>query len=239
MTPFTVFPAIDLSGGKVVRLMQGDPDRQTVYGSDPAQVAANWLSAGATWIHVVDLDGALGDSGQANRKALAAIFSTDVQIQFGGGVRTLGEIERVLSLGVRRLILGTVAAESPQLIQEAIARFGAGRVGVGIDVRNGSVRVRGWTQDSGLDPLGLAKRLYEMGVRTLVHTDISRDGLGRGLNVTASQRFAETTGVQVIASGGVASLDDVGQARRAGLRGVIIGRALYEGHFTLPEALQC
>ena len=239
MTQFTVFPAIDLRAGKVVRLAQGDPQRQTVYGSDPAQVATQWQAAGATWIHVVNLDGALGDSGRASRRALTAILGTDVHVQFGGGVRTLSEVERVLTLGIRRLILGTAAAESPQLLQQAIARFGAERVGVGIDVRNEKVQVRGWTQDSGLEPLELTERLYKLGVRTVVHTDIARDGLGEGLNVAASQFLADTTGVQVIASGGVGSLDDVRQARQAGLRGVIIGRALYEGQFSLPEALLC
>ena len=180
MTQFTVFPAIDLRAGKVVRLAQGDPQRQTVYGSDPAQVATQWQAAGATWIHVVNLDGALGDSGRASHRALTAILGTDVHVQFGGGVRTLSEVERVLTLGIRRLILGTAAAESPQLLQQAIARFGAERVGVGIDVRNEKVQVRGWTQDSGLEPLELTERLYKLGVRTVVHTDIARDGLGEG-----------------------------------------------------------
>ena len=239
MTPFTVFPAIDLRMGKVVRLAQGDPEQQTVYGQDPARVATRWLAAGADWLHVVDLDGAFGDSGRGNREALAAILSTDARIQFGGGLRTLGQIGQALSSGVKRLILGTSAAESPELVQEAIARFGSDRIGVGIDVREGRVQVRGWTQDSGLDSQELAKQLYEIGARTVVHTDIARDGMGRGLNVDASRDLSEATGLSVIASGGVASVEDVKQARQAGLRGVIIGRALYEGQISLPEALRC
>lgn len=239
MTPFTVFPAIDLRRGKVVRLAQGDPEQQTVYGQDPARVALRWLEAGADWIHVVDLDGAFGDPGQANRKALAAILKTNARVQFGGGLRSLDHAERALSSGVRRLILGTRAAESPELVQEAIARFGSDRVGVGIDVREGHVQVRGWTQDSGLNSRELAKQLYDVGARTVVHTDITRDGMGRGLNVRASRELSEAIGLRVIASGGVVSLDDVRRARQAGLRGVIIGRALYEGQISLQEALQC
>ncbi|MCZ6530076.1 MAG: 1-(5-phosphoribosyl)-5-[(5-phosphoribosylamino)methylideneamino]imidazole-4-carboxamide isomerase [Chloroflexi bacterium] len=239
MTLFTVFPAIDLRMGKVVRLAQGDPEQQTVYGQDPARVAARWLAAGADWLHVVDLDGAFGDSGRGNRAALAAILRTNARVQFGGGLRTLGQIEQALSSGVKRLILGTSAAESPELVREAIARFGSDRVGVGIDVREGRVQVRGWTQDSGLDSQELAKQLYEIGARTVVHTDITRDGMGRGLNVDASRELSKAIDLHVIASGGVVSLDDVRRARQAGLRGVIIGRALYEGQISLQEALRC
>jgi phosphoribosylformimino-5-aminoimidazole carboxamide ribotide isomerase len=239
MPPFTVFPAIDLRDGKVVRLAQGDPQRQTVYGQDPEQVAARWLAAGASWLHVVDLDAAFGEATGANRAAMSEILRTKAAIQFGGGIRSLGDIEQALSLGLERVILGTIAAESPELVQEAVDRFGSERVGVGIDERYGRVRVRGWTQDSGFDTKVLAMRLYEMGVRIVVHTDISRDGLGRGLNVEASRRLAEATGIQVIGSGGVASLSEVRLARQAGLRGVIIGRALYEGKISRSEALKC
>jgi len=239
MTPFTVFPAIDLRKGKVVRLAQGDPEQQTVYGQDPARVALRWLEAGANWIHVVDLDGAFGDPGRGNQEALAAILKTGAQVQFGGGLRTLDQAEQALSLGVGRLILGTRAAESPELVREAITRFGADRVGIGIDVRAGRVQVRGWTQDSGLEGRELAKQLYEVGARTIVHTDISRDGMSRGLNVEASKELSEAIDMQVIASGGVVSLDDVRGARQAGLHGVVIGRALYEGQISLREALEC
>ena len=239
MAAFTVLPAIDLRHGSVVRLAQGDPQHQTTYDRDAGQAASRWVAAGATWLHVVDLDAALGGSGNANRKALAAILGAKVPVQFGGGLRTLSEIDRLISLGVGRVILGTVAVEEPELLRKAISRFGSERVGVGIDVRNGRVRVRGWTDDSGLEPLGLARQLSRVGVRTVVYTDISRDGMGRGLNVEAARSLSEATGLQVIASGGVASVEDVSQARQAGLRGVIIGRALYEGQISLPEALQC
>ncbi len=239
MPPFTVFPAIDLKNGKVVRLAQGDPQRQTVYGQEPGQVAATWLAGGAAWLHVVDLDAAFGEATGANREAMVEILRTKAAVQFGGGIRSLGDVEHALSLGLGRVILGTIAAESPELVGEAVDRFGSERVGVGIDVRDGRVQVRGWTQDSGIDTEELAKRLYQVGVRTVVHTDIIRDGLSRGLNVEASSRIAEATGLEVIASGGVASLEDVHRARHAGLRGVIIGRALYEGKISLSEALRC
>jgi phosphoribosylformimino-5-aminoimidazole carboxamide ribotide isomerase len=239
MTSFTIYPAIDLRKGKVVRLAQGDPEQETVYGEDPEQTAIRWVAEGADWLHVVDLDGAFGDSGQGNRKALAAILTTNAQVQFGGGIRTIEQAEQALSFGVGRLVLGTSAVESPELLQESIARFGSDRIGVGIDVRDGQVQVRGWTQDSGLGSQELAKQLYEIGARTFVHTDITRDGMGRGLNVEASRQLSEAIGLRVIASGGVVSLDDVRRARKAGLGGVIIGRALYEEQISLKEALRC
>jgi len=239
MASFQVFPAMDLKNGKVVRLAQGDPGRETIYSEDPEQVAGKWLSAGAMWIHVVDLDGALDESFTPNREALAAVLGAGARVQFGGGLRAIDEMAEVLESGVSRLILGTAAAESPELVQEAVDRFGPERIGIGIDVRSGKVRVRGWARDSGLEPLELARRLYEMGIRTVVHTDIQRDGLGQGLNVEASQSLAEASGLSVIGSGGVASLNDVRRARESGLSGVIIGRALYEGSIALPEALKC
>ncbi|GMR10808.1 MAG: 1-(5-phosphoribosyl)-5-[(5-phosphoribosylamino) methylideneamino]imidazole-4-carboxamide isomerase [Anaerolineae bacterium] len=239
MTSFRVFPAMDLRKGKVVRLAQGDPHRETIYSEDPEKVAGKWLSAGAIWIHVVDLDGALDETFTPNREALAAVLNAGARVQFGGGLRAIGEMAEVLESGVSRLILGTAAAESPELVREAVDRFGPDRIGIGIDVRSGKVRVRGWAHDSGLEPMQLANRLYEMGVRTVVHTDIQRDGLGQGLNVEAARSLAETSGLSVIGSGGVSSLDDVRRAREGGLSGVIIGRALYEGAIRLPEALNC
>ncbi len=239
MSSFQVFPAMDLRKGKVVRLVQGDPRQETIYAEDPEKVAGKWLSAGAIWLHVVDLDGALDETFTPNREALAAVVDTGARVQFGGGLRAIGEMAEVLRSGVSRLILGTAAAESPELVQEAVDRFGPERIGIGIDVRSGKVRVRGWAHDSGLEPLELASRLYEMGVRTVVHTDIQRDGLGQGLNVEAARSLSEASGLRVIGSGGVASLNDVQRAREGGLSGVIIGRALYEGAIALPEALKC
>lgn len=245
MSSFTIYPAIDLRDGQVVRLMQGDPERETRYGSDPAGVARRWLAAGAEWLHVVNLDGAFGDRDARNRQALRAIQSavaaagTETKVQFGGGLRSLDDVAQALALGVTRVILGTVAVEAPDVVAAAVQRFGAQRIGVGIDARDERVRVRGWTEETALDPVALGQRLHQQGVRSIVYTNIARDGAGTGVDVAATQRLAEATGLDVIASGGVATLEDVRRVREAGLAGVIIGRALYEGQVDLEEALTC
>jgi phosphoribosylformimino-5-aminoimidazole carboxamide ribotide isomerase len=245
MAPFTVYPAIDLREGKVVRLSQGDPARKTVYGDDPAEIARQWLSAGARWLHVVNLDGAFGERDKANQKALRAVlqvaaeFGSEARVQFGGGLRSLDDIARALSLDVGRAILGTAAIETPELVGEAVGRFGADRVAVGIDARDNRVRVRGWVEETQIDPVSLGKELYDHGLRTVVFTNIARDGIGTGMDLASTRRLADATGLDVIASGGVASLNDVARVRTAGLSGVIIGRALYEGQIDLKEALEC
>jgi len=239
MNTFTVFPAIDLRGGRVVRLRQGDPNRQTVYDDHPESVAARWLDAGARWLHVVNLDGAFETPDAANRRALKRILARGGNVQFGGGVRSLEAIADLLALGVRRVVLGTAAVENPDLVAQAVARFGADAIAVGIDARDGVVRTRGWTQAASLTALELARQLARLGLETVIHTDIARDGVGTGVNVEASRALAEATGLAVITSGGVASLEDVCRAREAGLAGVVIGRALYEGQIDLQEALSC
>lgn len=245
MEAFHVFPAIDLRAGKVVRLAQGDPARQTVYGDDPRRVARQWLAAGARWLHVVNLDGAFGERDAKNQKALDAILETvadqkgEGRVQFGGGLRGPEDVEHVLAMGVDRAILGTAAIEAPELVAEAVARHGADRIAVGIDARDNLVRVRGWVQKTGVDPIALGKKLYRLGARIVVYTNIARDGVGRGVDIAAAQRLAAATGLRVVAAGGVATLADVKLARTAGLDGVIIGRALYEGQVDLKEALRC
>lgn len=242
MSDFTIFPAIDLRGGKAVRLKQGDPTRQTTYADDPAVVARRWLDAGARWLHVVNLDGAFEEKDTANQKALGAILSEvgeQAQVQLGGGLRTLAAVEYALALGVGRVVLGTVAVESPSLVEQALNRFGPLRIVAGIDARQGRVRIRGWGDDSGVDTLTLGTRLFHQGVCTVIFTDIARDGVGSGVNINASKNLAESTGLEVIASGGVTSLEDIRRVRQAGLAGVIIGRALYEGQIDFEEALQC
>jgi phosphoribosylformimino-5-aminoimidazole carboxamide ribotide isomerase len=236
---WTVYPAIDLRRGHVVRLMQGDPDRETAYASDPRRVARRWQRAGADWVHVVNLDGAFGEGGQENLRALERILGlpNGLRVQFGGGLRDLASVRRALNLGVNRVVLGTAAVRDPALVQAALDVYGAQRVAVGIDVRDGNVRTHGWREGGDVDALELAQQWADRGVRWLIFTDVARDGMGRGLNLKATVRLAEATGLSVIASGGVASLGDVRQAYQANLSGVIIGRALYEGDLALEDVL--
>jgi len=236
---FVVYPAIDLRAGKVVRLKEGDPARMTAYSDDSMEIARSWLSAGASWLHVVNLDGAFGENDSENRAALESIFKLGVpKVQFGGGIRSLDMIDKALSLGVKRVVLGTIAIENPDVVADALKQFGVERIAVGIDARDGLVRVRGWKNNSGISAIDLALQMRTLGLRTVIFTDISRDGLGSGLNIAATRELAEVSGLEVIASGGVHILEDVIAARDASLSGVIIGRALYEGTIDLKEALK-
>jgi phosphoribosylformimino-5-aminoimidazole carboxamide ribotide isomerase len=235
---FTIFPAIDLRGGKVVRLAQGDPNRQTVYGDDPLEIAHRWQNEGAVWLHVVNLDGAFGEATAANELALAQILKIGLKVQFGGGLRDSQAIKRALDTGVTRVVIGTAAIENPLLIDVAMRKYGLNKVAVGIDVRSGKAFIRGWEQVSKLDAIDLGKKMFAQGIRWCVFTDIERDGVSTGINLPATLQLTRETGLQVIASGGVASLRDVENVVKAGLPGVIIGRALYEGLFTLKQALE-
>ncbi|MGZ9164169.1 MAG: 1-(5-phosphoribosyl)-5-[(5-phosphoribosylamino)methylideneamino]imidazole-4-carboxamide isomerase, partial [Anaerolineales bacterium] len=232
----------DLRGGRVVRLKEGDPARLTEYSDDPAETASRWLSVGAKWLHVVNLDGAFGESDDANRAALGSILKVandfGVQVQFGGGMRSLDVIERAIDLGVSRAVLGTIAIEKPAVISAALKKLGVEKVAVGIDARHGLVRVRGWKDSSGVFATDLVLQMRTLGLRTVIFTDVSRDGLGSGLNLPATKELAEVSGLDVIASGGVHTLDDVAAAREANLAGVIIGRALYEGTIDLKSVLE-
>ena len=230
---FIIFPAIDLRQGQVVRLKEGDPNRQTHYSPDPARVACRWLDAGANWLHVVNLDGAFDQPDLANRRALEAVLKAAqeyrVPVQFGGGMRSLKAVEAALEAGVSRALLGTLAVEQPELLGQMVSRWGAERIGASLDARGGKVAVRGWQQSSPLLAQEAALTLKTQGLRWLVFTDIARDGLQTGLNLPATVELAKASGLKVIASGGVSGMEDVAQARAAGLAGVIVGRALYEG----------
>ena len=237
-----IYPAIDLRGGKVVRLKEGDPARMTLYSDDAGETARRWLGMGAKWLHVVNLDGAFGEGDSANQAALLSILKAAAEfgasVQFGGGMRSLDAIQKALSLGVTRAILGTIAVEQPDVVREALSRFGAEHVAVGIDARDGLVRTRGWVDNSGIPALDLALQMRGFGLRTVIFTDVSRDGLGSGLNIPSTRELAESSRLDVIASGGVHTIDDVQAARDAGLAGCIIGRALYDGTVELEKALQ-
>ena len=242
MSDFTIYPAIDLRSGKVVRLKQGDPARMTFYSDDPAKTARHWLELGSRWLHVVNLDGAFGEPDSKNRSALGSILEVakefNAQVQFGGGLRSLETIARTLALDISRVVLGTIVIEQPSAVSEAINRFGAERIAAGIDSRDGVVRVRGWAANSGILAADLARQLQALGVRTMVFTDINRDGLGRGLNLRATRSLADVSKLDVIASGGVDTLEDILAARGANLAGVIVGRAIYAGTLDLKAALQ-
>jgi len=232
-----IYPAIDLRGGKVVRLKEGDPARLTAYSDDPAETARRWLEAGAQWLHVVNLDGAFGESEDVNLSALESILKLGARVQFGGGMRSLESIEAALSLGVSRVILGTIAIEQPEIVRDALTRFGAEKIAVGIDARDGLVRTRGWKDDSGIPAFDLARQMRTLGLATAIFTDVSRDGLGSGLNIAATRELADASGLDVIASGGVHTIADVKATKDAGLAGCIIGRALYEGTIVLKDVL--
>ncbi len=229
MTPFNVYPAIDLRNGQVVRLKLGDPNQQTTYSFEPASMADQWISQGAQWLHVVNLDGAFGETESPNLAAVAKIAQRGTPVQFGGGLRTLEDIDRVIDQGVSRVVIGTAAVKNPALVDAALAKHGAAKIAVGIDSRDGIVRTHGWQEASGIETLTLAKQMVAQGVEWTIFTDISRDGVGTGLNLDATVELARESGLNVIASGGVHTAADVHGARAADLAGCIIGRALYEG----------
>lgn len=233
-----LYPAIDLRRGRVVRLRQGDPACATAYGDDPGAVAMRWKKEGARWVHVVNLDGALEEEGQENRRALERILEAGLRVQFGGGLRDLEAVRRVLEMGVARAVLGTAAVQTPHLVGEAVRAFGPERVACALDVREGRVCVRGWREGLSLSPENLARRWAEAGACWLIFTDVERDGMEAGLNVETAATLARQTGMKVIASGGVAGPEDIRRARQAGLCGVIVGRALYEGRVSLRELLE-
>lgn len=236
MPQFTIFPAIDLRHGQVVRLAQGDPNRQTAYSNEPLAVAERWKAEGAEWLHVVNLDGAFGDRQQvANFQALQAILTTGLKVQFGGGLRDEASVERAFELGAERVVLGTAAIENPALMAWALQLYGPECVAVGIDARDGAVRVRGWAEGSSVTAQALAGQFAVQGGRWCIFTDVARDGLGTGVNVAATTALAQASGLCVIASGGVASAQDVHAVRAVGLAGVIVGRALYEGQISLRD----
>ncbi|MFQ6017814.1 MAG: 1-(5-phosphoribosyl)-5-[(5-phosphoribosylamino)methylideneamino]imidazole-4-carboxamide isomerase [Kiloniellaceae bacterium] len=234
-----VFPAIDLKDGRAVRLLRGEMETATVFNEDPAAQARAFAGAGFPWLHLVDLDGAFGGR-PANQAAVEAILAeVDVPIQLGGGIRSLKTVERWLDAGIARVILGTAAVKDPALVRRACRAF-PGRIAVGIDARGARVAVEGWAEQSGIEAAELARRFADTGVAAIVYTDIERDGALRGVNVAATRRLARAVEVPVIASGGVASLDDIAAllaVEAEGIEGVICGRALYDGRIDPKSAL--
>ncbi len=232
-----IYPAIDLRGGQVVRLREGDPDKQTIFSDNPLETARQWIDEGATWLHVVNLDGAFSQAND-NASLLQQIAALDVSVQFGGGLRTLDEMERALAQGASRIVLGTVAIENPALVYEALAKFGAEKICIALDVKEGMVTTHGWTNVSDQTPISLGRSMAEAGIKHALYTDVKRDGSLIGSNVADTISLARNTGLQVIASGGVSSMTEIAQLAHSGaIAGAIIGMALYKGEITLKEAL--
>lgn len=233
-----IYPAIDIKDGKCVRLVQGRADRQTIYSDDPAQVARGWQKAGAHWLHVVDLDGAF-EGVSANTEAIERLVKdVSIPVQLGGGLRSMDAIRFMLEeIGVSRVVIGTAAIEQPSLVAQAVQRYGD-KIAVGIDAQNGMVAIKGWVDMTQRSARDLAAQMLTLGVETIIYTDISRDGMLMGPNVEAIADMVKTFPGQVIASGGVVSLDDIKRLKDIGAAGVIIGKALYDGRISLERALE-
>jgi len=234
----TLYPAIDLKGGACVRLRRGEMSEATVYADDPAAQARAWQEAGFTWLHVVDLDGAFAGASRNGAAVRAILGAVTVPVQLGGGIRDMAGIEAWLAAGVARVILGSAAAKDPALTRAACRAF-PGRIVLGIDARDGRVATEGWAETGTLSALELARRYEDAGAAAIVFTDISRDGMLAGLNLAATEALARAVPIPVIASGGAASVEDVRAVRAsaAGIAGIILGRALYDGRIAPEEAL--
>lgn len=232
-----IYPAIDMRGGRVVRLKEGDPARQTVFSDDPLMVARLWMDAGAAWIHMVNLDGAFSEAND-HLRIVEAVARLGVRVQFGGGLRQMDDLARAFEAGVSRAVLGTAAVQQPTMVAQAVEQWGAERICVGLDARDGRIATHGWRQVADLTPVELGRQMAALGVRHALYTDVSRDGGLQGVNVGGTVRLAQATGLQVIASGGVRALDDIRALAATGMvAGAIIGMALYEKRFTLQEAI--
>ncbi len=239
MTALTLYPAIDLKGGQCVRLLHGRMDDATIYNEDPADQARQFADAGFDWVHIVDLDGAFAGESK-NADAVSAILSaTGLKSQLGGGIRDMAAVESWLGLGLTRVILGTAAVKDPDFVAAAAKAF-PGRIAVGVDARDGRVKTDGWDGDTSHTPAEIAKRFEDQGVAAIIFTDISRDGALTGVNMEATAALSEAVAIPVIASGGVASVDDIKALAAAGdgIEGAIIGRALYDGRIDAGAAVK-
>ncbi len=234
-----IIPAIDLRAGKCVRLVEGKLDRETVYSDDPTAVARIWENSGAQWLHIVDLDGAFAGKPRNLETIGTIISSVDIPVQVGGGIRDLDTVDKLLEMGVSRVILGTVAIQKPVLVAEAVERFGD-RIVVGIDARDGKVAIEGWGLTAEKDVQTLAMEVSKMGVSRVIFTDISRDGTLKGPNIEAVKKLAMACKIKIIASGGVSTIKDIEALKKLephGVEGVIVGKALYAGTVDIFDAL--
>ncbi|MBA3444261.1 MAG: 1-(5-phosphoribosyl)-5-[(5-phosphoribosylamino)methylideneamino]imidazole-4-carboxamide isomerase [Gemmatimonadales bacterium] len=233
-----LLPSIDIRNGRVVRLSQGERSRQTVYGEDPVAVAERFVAEGARWIHVVDLDRAFGTGdNMATVRRVAEGVASRLRLQLGGGLRSMELVREALDLGFARAVIGTAAATDPSFLHQALMAVRAEQLAVAIDARDGMVALRGWTETSTMRADELARSVVKAGVKTLIYTDISRDGMLTGPDLAGAVAL-RATGGSVIVSGGIAGADDIRAACQAGVQGVIVGRALYVGRLSVPEAIQ-
>ncbi len=241
MAEFVIYPAIDIRGGKCVRLLQGDYNQETVYGDSPVEMAQQWETQGASWIHLVDLDGAKAGAPVNDALILEIAKTVNVPVQVGGGIRTIGQVERYLNGGVARVILGTAAIQDRPFVEEALKRFGGSRIAIGIDARNGYVATHGWLETSEVKAEELAQELAKKGAEIFIYTDISRDGTLTGPNVAEIVGLARAAEVNVIASGGVSIMNDLhnlAQYAADGVCGAIVGKALYTERIKLSDAVK-
>ena len=232
-----IYPAIDIKGGKCVRLFKGRFDDVTVYGDSPAEMAKKWEAQGGEFIHVVDLDGALKGHGVNAEKIKEICESVSVPVQTGGGIRTMADIEAKLECGISRVIIGTKAVSDSEFVKEAVAKYGD-KIVIGIDAKDGMVAVEGWEKTSDFTAVEFAKKMVSLGVKTIVYTDIATDGTLAGSNVEAMREMADAVDADIIASGGIGSLDDILSLKDTGVEGVIVGKALYTNRVDLKEAVE-
>ena len=234
-----IYPAIDIRGGKCVRLLKGDFEKETTFSDAPEEMAKKWEAMGAEYLHLVDLDGALAGMSKNLDTVKKILMAVDIPCELGGGIRSMENIKEVLDTGVERVILGSVAVKNPALVKEACAKYGE-RIVVGIDAKDGMVAVDGWGVSSDVKVTELAKKMKAVGVKTIIYTDISRDGTLEGVNVEATARLAKESGVKIVASGGVRSEADIRALlphEREGIEGVIVGKSIYMGTLDLAAAL--
>ena len=232
-----IYPAIDIKEGKVVQLAQGRFDSATVFGGEPREAAKRWEEAGAKYIHVVDLDAARTGDSDNNEAIKRIIESVSIPVQVGGGIRNIQKAAEKLQLGASRVIFGTAAIKTPDFVKAAVDMFGDGKVAVSIDARDGLVAISGWAEVSKVSSLKLCLDMRNIGVKNIVYTDIAKDGMMQGPNIAATREVAASTGMNIIASGGVSSMEDIEQLGETGVSGVIIGTAIYEGKIDLREAI--
>lgn len=233
-----IYPAVDILGGKAVRLLQGDYNKATVFNDDPVNAALKWAGCGCNNLHIVDLDGARYGKSYITDIIKEIKKKVSLCLQVGGGIRTISDIEERISSGADRIIIGTAAVKNPDLVKEAVKLYGEDKIAVGIDAKNGYAAIDGWQEVSRISAVELGLEMKALGVKTIIYTDISKDGMMSGLNISSTTDMVMKTGLDIIASGGVSAMSDIEDAASAGAYGVIIGKALYNGSLDLKEVME-